>query len=147
MEGIKQGIKMKGRVCIEILRANGEVERDEFDNLIVTTGKNHAAARLGNSPPTAMNSIAVGTGTNAPAAGDTALQTELYRESCSVTPSTNTVQYSATLAPGEGTGALTEAGIFNQNTLGGTMLSRVIFSVKNKAAGDTMTITWTITFN
>jgi hypothetical protein len=94
-----------------------------------------------------MSALAVGTGATAPAAGDTALQTELFRETCTVTPSTNTVQYQTTLAAGEGTGALTEAGIFNQNTLGGTMLSRVTFAVKNKAAGDAMTITWTLSVN
>jgi hypothetical protein len=144
---IKEQQGMKGRVTIEMLRADGTRERDEFDNLIVTAGKNHVAARVGSSPPTGMNSIAVGTGTNSPAAGDTALQTELYRESCTVTPSNNTVVYSTVFAAGEATGALTEAGIFNQNTIGGTMLARVAFTVKNKAAGDSMTITWTITFN
>jgi hypothetical protein len=140
---INDSIKLSGRVSIEIRRENGEIEKDEIENLVVTAGKNHVASRIGSSA-TAMGWLEVGTGTNAPAAGDTTLQTALYREACSVTVSTNTIQYQTTLAPGEGTGAITEAGIFNASSAG-TMLSRVSFPVKNKAAGDTMTITWTIT--
>ena len=45
---------------------------------------------------------------------------------------------------GEGTGALTEAGIFNASS-SGTMLCRTEFSVVNKGASDSMTITWTVT--
>ena len=45
---------------------------------------------------------------------------------------------------GVGTGALTEAGIFNASS-GGTMLCRTEFDVVNKGSADTMTITWTVT--
>ena len=47
-------------------------------------------------------------------------------------------------AAGSGTGAITEAGVFNASS-GGTMLCRTVFSVVNKGADDSMTITWTIT--
>jgi hypothetical protein len=47
---------------------------------------------------------------------------------------------------GDGTGAVTEAGLFNAAT-GGDMLCRTVFSVVNKAADDTMAITWTITLS
>ena len=43
-----------------------------------------------------------------------------------------------------GTGAITEAGIFNASS-SGTMLCRTVFSVVNKGASDSMTITWTVT--
>lgn len=138
--------KVTGRVEMIMRHADGSEERDEIDNLVVTAGKTHIAARMGSTPPTAMSHIAIGTGANAPAAGDTTLQTELDRNAATVTPNTNTVQFSATWAPGDGTGALTEAGIFN-NSSGGTMLSRVTFPVKNKDATDTFIINWTITFN
>jgi hypothetical protein len=52
--------------------------------------------------------------------------------------------YSASFGAGVGTGALTEAGIFNASSAG-TLLCRTVFSVINKAANDTMSITWTVT--
>lgn len=143
---MKDQLKVTGRVEMIMRHADGTEEREEFDNLVVTAGKTHIAARMGSSPPTAMSHIAIGTGTNAPAAGDTTLQTELDRNAATVTPNTNTVQFSATWAPGDGTGALTEAGIFNAASAG-TLLSRVTFPVKNKDVTDTFIINWTITFS
>ena len=62
------------------------------------------------------------------------------------TISTNTVEYVATFGAGTGTAALVEAGILNAGS-GGTLLCRTVFSVVNKGADDTLTITWTITIN
>jgi len=47
---------------------------------------------------------------------------------------------------GYGTGAVSEAGIFNASSAG-DMLARTVFSTINKAAADTLGITWTITVN
>jgi hypothetical protein len=47
---------------------------------------------------------------------------------------------------GVGTGAISEAGIFNASS-GGTMLCRTVFPVVNKQASDTIAITWTITIS
>lgn len=52
----------------------------------------------------------------------------------------------STFNPGEGTGAVTEAGVFNAATAA-DMLCRTVFAVVNKAATDTMVITWTITLS
>lgn len=139
-------LKASGRVEIVVIRADGTEEREEFDNLIVTAGKSHIAGRVSSAPPTGMGYIAIGTGATAPAAGDTTLQTELDRNSATAIANSNAVQFSSTWAPGDGTGALTEAGIFNAASAG-TMLSRVTFPVKNKDAGDTFIINWTITFS
>ena len=52
-----------------------------------------------------------------------------------------------TFAAGVGTGAITEAGIFNivtQNTT--DLITYADFSVINKAAADSMIVTWTLTF-
>ena len=54
------------------------------------------------------------------------------------------VQYVATFAAGTGTGAITEAGIFN-DAVTGTMLCRTVFAVINKGSLDTLTITWKVT--
>ena len=60
--------------------------------------------------------------------------------------SSNTVIYSAGFGLGVGTGAITEAGIFNAAS-SGTMLCRTVFSVINKGILDSMVITWTITIS
>ena len=58
--------------------------------------------------------------------------------------STNTITYTATFPAGTGTGAVTEAGIFNASS-GGTMLCRTTFPVVTKGSGDTLAITWVVT--
>jgi hypothetical protein len=64
------------------------------------------------------------------------------------TVSNNVVTYNATFNPGTGTGAITEAGIFNSGTANTvTMLCRTVFAVVNKGADDTMSITWTVTIS
>ena len=94
---------------------------------------------------TAMSHMAIGTGSTAAAAGDTALGTESARTALtSTTVTNNEVVYVDTFGAGTGTGAITEAGVFNASS-GGTMLCRTVFSVVNKGADDSMTITWTVT--
>ena len=123
---------------------NGEVVR-EVDNLVVTSGKNYVASRMKDATATAMSKMAIGSGSTAAAAGNTALGTELGRVSLtSTTVTNNEVAYVATFGAGTGTGAITEAGLFNANS-GGTMLCRTVFSVVNKGSADSMTITWTVT--
>jgi len=52
--------------------------------------------------------------------------------------------YVATFGAGTGTGAVTEAGLFNAAS-GGTMLCRTVFPVVNKQSGDSMTVSWVVT--
>ena len=141
----KEHIKAKGKLKIELNKEDGSIESREVDNLVVTTGLNYIASRMKDATATAMTHMAIGSGSTAAAAGDTALGTQLGIVTLTSTPvSTNTVQYAATFAAGTGTGAVTEAGLFNASS-SGTMLCRTVFSVVNKASGDSMTITWTIT--
>ena len=141
----KEHIKAKGKLKIELNKEDGSIESREVDNLVVTTGLNYIASRMKDATATAMTHMAIGSGSTAAAAGDTALGTQLGIVTLtSTTVSTNTVQYAATFAAGTGTGAVTEAGLFNASS-SGTMLCRTVFSVVNKASGDSMTITWTIT--
>ena len=117
----------------------------EIDNLVVTTGKGFVASRMKDATATAMSHLAIGTGTTAAAVGNTALVTEAARQALtSTTVTTNEVAYVAAFAAGTGTGAITEAGLLNAAS-GGTLLCRTVFSVVNKGADDSMTITWTIT--
>jgi hypothetical protein len=137
---INDNFALTGALTIAV---NNEVVQ-ETNNLVVTAGKEWVADRMNNAN-TVMTHMAVGTGTTAAAAGDTALGTQLDRNTLtSTTVTNNTIEYACTWAAGDGTGAITEAGIFDAST-GGDMLARTVFSVVNKGAADSMTITWTIT--
>ena len=89
--------------------------------------------------------MAIGISTQTPAAGDTALISEAGRVAlASGTNSANAITYTATFPAGTGTGAITEAGVFNAST-SGTMLCRTTFPTVTKQAGDTIAITWKVT--
>ena len=138
---INDGLKLKGKLAIAL---NGDVVQ-EVDNLVVTAGKGYVASRIKDASATAMSHMAIGSGSTAAAASDTALGSELGRVALtSTTVSSAVVTYVATFAAGTGTGAVTEAALLNASS-GGTMLCRTVFSVVNKGSADSMTITWTVT--
>jgi len=137
---INDNLKLTGALTIAI----NDTIVQKTENLVVTAGKEWVADRMNNAN-TVMTYMSIGTGTTAAAAGNTTLVTELDRNALSSTTVTNNnVAYVATWAAGDGTGAITEAGIFNAASAG-DMLARTVFSVVNKGADDSMTITWTVT--
>ena len=139
---INENFKVTGAV---VIRKNGEIVK-EIPNTIVTAGKNGIASLI-TGAGSAMTHMGVGTGTTGVVAGDTALETEVDRNALVTSggvASTNTVEFESVWNAGDGTGALTEAGLFSAST-GGTMLARTVFSVVNKSASDILTITWTVT--
>lgn len=141
-------VKATGQVSIDIFGPNGELkEKAYIPNLVVAVGRAYIASRMKDDTATAMSHMAVGTGAVAADAADTTLGTEANRQLLSSTVvASNVVTYTANYAAGQGTGALTEAGIFNASSAG-TMLCRTVFDVINKAADDSMTITWTVTLS
>jgi hypothetical protein len=145
----ENNLSVKGRLSVVLRDADGNVKQSQdIPNLVVNSGLAFIASRMKDTTDAAMSHMAVGSGTTAAAAGDTALETQIgSRVSLtSTTVTANAVAYVATFAAGTGTGAITEAGIFNASTAG-TMLCRTVFSVVNKGADDTLQITWTITLN
>lgn len=143
---IKSNISAKGLVSIVLLDQYGNVKEERvFPNLVVTTGHNFIASRMVGTASAVMSHMAVGTGATGALVTDTTLQTELTRIALtSGTSSGNVATYVTTFGAGEGTGALTEAGIFNASS-GGTMLARTTFATINKGASDTLQISWSIT--
>jgi|TARA_R110000744_G_scaffold258635_1_gene373908 hypothetical protein len=146
---INETVKLKGDLVITVLDKDGKVkERREEKNLIVSAGLTFICSRMANATAGVMSHMAVGSGTTTPAASNTDLGTVLgAREPLdSTTASSNTVTYVSSFEAGEGTGAVTEAGLFNAAS-SGTMLCRTVFPVVNKGANDTMAITWIITLS
>lgn len=144
-------VKATGKLSVVLFDENGNIKQErEIPNLVVTVGKNWIASRMKDTGiPVQMSHMAVGSGTVDPALGDTALGGELGRVALTTaggTVSNNEVTYSATFPAGTGTGAITEAGIFNASS-GGTMLCRTEFAVVNKGSNDTVAISWKITIS
>jgi hypothetical protein len=138
---INDGLILKGKLAIAL---NGETVK-EVDNLVVTAGKGFVASRMKDATTTAMTHMAIGTGSTAAAASNTALGSQSARTTLtSTTVSGADITYVDTFPAGTGTGAITEAGLFNASS-SGTMLCRTVFQVVNKGASDSMTITWTVT--
>lgn len=144
----KDSSKVTGSVNVVVRGDDGAIKQEfTVPNLVVDTGLDYIASRMEGTSDAVMSHMAVGTGTTAAASGDTALETEAARVALTSTDVTdNAVAYVATFAAGTGTGALTEAAILNASSAG-TMLCRTVFSVINKGASDSMTVTWTVTIS
>lgn len=142
---LKETPKASGTLEIVLRDKDGKVkDQRTVKNLVVDTGLAYIADRMADAAESAMSHMAVGTGSTAAAAGDTALGTEAGRVSLTSTTQTNEdVVYVATFGAGTGTGALTEAGLFNAASAG-TMLCRTVFSTVNKGASDSLQISWTV---
>jgi hypothetical protein len=139
---LNDSIKVKGALSIV---KNG-VEVQKINNLVVDAGKALIAQRL-KGAGSAITHMAVGSGSAAVAAGNTALGAQIDRNALSTSGGSvtgATVTFECTWSAGDGTGAITEAGLFTASS-GGTMLARTVFPVVNKGADDVVTITWDVT--
>lgn len=148
---MKEQLKITGSFLIEHIRDGKVIDKREKSNLIVSAGKAGIASRLnGADGEAAFTYLALGIGTTAPAAGNTALESEivnsgLERAAATCSRVTTTVandtaqlvkQWSVT-----GTKALTEIGAFNA-AVAGVMLGRQTFAALNVAAGDSVQMTY-----
>jgi hypothetical protein len=147
---IQESMKLHGAITLMLKKANGDVETVHKDNIIVDVGFDFIADAIGKSAsrPGVMGFIALGTGTTAAAAGQTALVTEIDRNAATYahTAGTKTFTFTADFAAGDATGAITEAGVFNASS-SGIMLDRVVFPVVNKGADDSLTAVFTFTMS
>ncbi len=151
--GVKEHAQIRGDWAISVVGPDGKVkEKREVQNLVVNDGLDWIAdyAFTGCNPttqPDAMCYIAIGTDGTAVTATDTALGAELVRETFETVTSggTGVITYDVTFAAGVGTGAVSEAGTFNDASAG-EMFNRVAFSAVNKTASDTLKVSCTITF-
>lgn len=142
---IQETVKATGALQIKLYGPDGKLKQEQnVKNLVVTTGKGFIAGRMVGTP-TVMSHMAIGSGTVDPTVGDTTLGTELGRVSLTSSAASGAVvTYVASFGAGTGTGAVTEAGIFNASSAG-TLLCRTEFAVVNKGADDSLSITWTVT--
>ena len=143
-----QGIK--GHAHIELRGPDGELkEVRDIENTITNLMDAHVADQMSDQGDAQIGYMNVGTGSGQ-GAGDTGLDVELDRNALDSTTQgaggdDNDVIYVCTWAAGDGTGAITEAGIqqADNNT---SMMTYSDFAVINKGAADSLVITWTVTF-
>lgn len=124
------------------------------DNIITTVGKQLIADQLATAVPTntpRITHVAIGTNAAAPAAGNTTLGTETFRNAvASLTFSSNQVFATGFFTAAEVTGTFEEAGIFSNGTLStdsGILFSHVTLASIVKSNSETLTVDWTITLN
>ena len=150
--GIGGKVKVKANVSLILTGPDGKVKEKRVANLIVTAGLNAMIKQVlgdvaGGAQPAKFNYVGIGTGTTAPAAGNTALETEIgtrVQDADPEFPSTGQGKLESFFAAGNGTGQITESGILSALT-SGTLLARATFTAIDKGALDTLLITWTIT--
>ena len=146
-KGFKSQLEFESNVWITLFDKYGNIkDHREVHNTVTTAGKNGAADQILASPTLVKPGwMAIGTGS--PAA--TLLGAEIDRNALtSKTRSGAVVTMVGDWAAGDGTGAITEAGVFDvvtANTV--NMWMSASFSVINKGAADTLSISWTLTFS
>lgn len=125
------------------------LDRYSTHNLVTNAGKNFAASRLLSSGAAVVNWLALGTGVTTPTVGDTALVTEVFRDT--LTSATQTSIGVATFVYSLGTtsangNTLAEVALLNAASVG-TMLARALISPSiAKSNSKSVTFTWVVTF-
>lgn len=142
---------IKGHWEMKLYGPDGQVKDVRSgENVITTVGKESLARFLQSSTTSGANTlkfIAIGTGSTAEAAGDTALGTEVARTTGTVTYTSGAIyEVLATFPAGTGTGAIAEYGLLNA-AAAGTLFSRDTEVVINKGALDILTVTTKVTFS
>jgi len=149
-QGLSSKMGIQGLCHIRLLGPDGELKEERvIHNTVTELGDAHVADAMSDQGEGALGYMAVGTGSGQGAA-DVGLATSLDRNALDSTTQgaggdDNDVIFVCTWAAGDGTGAITEAGILlgDNNT---SMNYYADFAVVNKLAADSMVITWTVTY-
>jgi len=149
-KGLHSKAGIKGHYKIELFGPDGRLKDvREGENTVTELGDAHVADQMSGSVHAALGFMSVGTG-NGQVAASTGLavpldQNALTSTTQGVAGDDNDVIFVGTWIAGDGTGAITEAGIFR---LGDNLTMNYYddFAVINKLAADSLVITWTVTY-
>jgi len=151
-KGLAEGMRLRGEFEVLHIRHGRVIDRRDVKNLVVNAGKAAAAGLLNGVITNFFEHIAIGTGTVAAAAGDTALGAEITtgggaraagttsRITTTVTNDTAQVVFTFAFTASF---AVTEAGLLDSISAG-TLLARQVFAAVNVVNGDSLQITWKI---
>ncbi|MFA5158658.1 MAG: hypothetical protein WC451_05750 [Patescibacteria group bacterium] len=149
-KGEHEQIKINANMKLELFDANGNLKATRnVKNTVTTAAKYGIMDQILASPTLTAKPGWMELGTGSPAATLLGAYISGSRTALdSKTRSGAVVTMVCTFAAGVGTGAVTEAGVFDvvtQNTV--NMWMSTSFSVVNKAAVDSLVITWTLTLS
>jgi len=148
--------KARGDVSIVLTDSLGkEKDRRDIRNLVVDVGLEFIISRMVGTDKNVMTHMAIGDDNDTTNAGSfidlgSTLDSRKPLTSVVIEDSglgiNDSLRHNAAFFEGEATGAVVEAGIFNDGTIGqGDMLARTTFPVVNKGPDDILAIEWTIT--
>ena len=144
----RQGIR--GHAHLELRGPDGRIkEVRDIENTITELMDAQVADQMSDQGQAAIGYMGVGTGSGQTSAS-TGLATPLDRNALTSTTlgaggDDNDVTYVGDWAAGDGTGAITEAGILRADD-NVTLMTYADFAVVNKLAADTLSISWVTTY-
>lgn len=148
---MEEKTKVSGEITLEVIRNGEVVEKRKVKNIITNAGLAGLASRInGDGSEAAFTYLAVGIGTTAADATDTALESEITDSglaraaaTCSRVTTTQTNDTAQLLKSWSvtGTKAVTECGALNA-AADGTLLGRQVFSAVNVVNSDVLQITY-----
>jgi len=151
----KEGIGMRGKFHFKLKASDGRVKDiREVANTITLSGLGNVSGLILTditASYTAFDAIAIGLGNAAATNTQTALSTEYAKVACvgtqvQVTSTRDTAQLVGSFAF-TGAAAVVEAGVFSVTTSAtGVMLARQTFAALNATSGDTLAVTYKVTF-
>ena len=146
----KESFAIEVNVEIQVLDVRtGIVEKTlHAHNLVTLAGRNLVRDFLNGLNPAYLTHFAIGTGTTAPTANDTALEAEVFRDQITKrTPGDGTlgIQYYLSSSAANGY-TLSEAGLLNAAS-GGVLFARVTHTPIQKTSSKAITYSWTININ
>ena len=143
---IDEWLDRKGLLFLEHRRNGLLLAQLAVPNLITDAGR-ALWANIGIGQDTSPSHIALGTGTTAPAVGDTAMEAEVYREAAvlsrvtiSVTNDGSQYLYTFTI---DATYDISEAGLLN-DAVAGILSCHQVFTALPCLASDTLKVTWRV---
>jgi len=140
-------IELIGTILLELFDKDGKLkQRVLVRNIVTNVGRAHIIDRLQAAAVAVCDYIAIGTNNTAATAADTTLNTENARAQGTLSqPDAYTDRCVYTFAAGTGTGTIVEAGRLN-NSSGGTLMGRQVFTGIVKTASDSLQITYDFTY-
>lgn len=147
---MQTNFNMTGELSIRVLDSiTGEVKDERtFKNGVTTVGITAVLNGMSTGSLSPIRYMAIGSGTTAFNAGQTALVSELARVAINPTPPTvgsNFVRYVGFFGAGVGTGTINEFGTFTAASAGSMYNRATPPAPITKGALDTLEITWTVT--
>jgi len=146
---MEKKVNIKTKMSFKLIRKGKVVLEVDPTTVITDVGYDALCDVTGNpTQPDNFDYIAIGTDSTAPSSSDTALGNEVMREQGTYSHTTGTKEFSVT-ATFDFTASYTiwESGLFNAST-GGTLLCRgVLDSGIAVESGDSLQVTWTISFS